>query len=276
MKIKKTIKFILSHGMLILVSMVFVIPFIWLVSSSLKSDQEIFLNRLRWLPENLKWENYKEAIRYIPFFRYLLNTLLICFGNVVGAVLSCSLVAYGFSRIKWYGRDFLFLVLLCTMMLSGVATMIPVFRIFRALGWIGTFLPLIFPSFLGSAFFIFLLRQFFLGIPRELGEAAIIDGCTEPGIYARIILPLAKPALLTVALFTFLWNWNDFMGPLIYLTDNSKYTLAVGLQQFLGQHDAEWSKLMALSFLMTLPVLVLFFFTQRTFIKGIALTGLKG
>jgi multiple sugar transport system permease protein len=261
--------------MLMGIGLLFLVPFFWLVSTSFKSDQEIFTRELRWVPKVWRWENYKEAIEYIPFLRYLSNTLLICFANVVGAVVSCSLVAYGFSRIRWFGRDFLFIVLLSTMMLSGLVTMIPVFRIFRAFGWIGTFLPLIVPSFLGSAFFIFLLRQFFLGIPQELSEAAFMDGCTELGIYVRIILPLAKPALLTVALFTFLWNWNDFMGPLVYLTDNSKYTLAVGLQQFLGQHDAEWSKLMAMSTLMALPVIVLFFLTQKSFVKGIALTGIK-
>jgi multiple sugar transport system permease protein len=275
MKLKKVTYSLWGHILLFSISLLFLLPFFWLVSTSFKSDQEIFLRELRWLPQKWQWENYKEAIEYIPFLRYLSNTLLICFANVLGAVVSCSLVAYGFSRIRWFGRDFLFIALLSTMMLSGLVTMIPVFRIFRALGWIGTFLPLIAPSFLGSAFFIFLLRQFFLGIPQELSEAAIMDGCTELGIYVRIILPLAKPALLTVALFTFLWNWNDFMGPLVYLTDNSKYTLAVGLQQFLGQHDAEWSKLMALSTLMTLPVIVLFFLTQKSFVKGIALTGIK-
>lgn len=275
MKFNKVTYSLLGHGMLMGIGLLFLVPFFWLVSTSFKSDQEIFTRELRWVPKVWRWENYKEAIEYIPFLRYLSNTLLICFANVVGAVVSCSLVAYGFSRIRWFGRDFLFIVLLSTMMLSGLVTMIPVFRIYRAFGWIGTFLPLIVPSFLGSAFFIFLLRQFFLGIPQELSEAAFMDGCTELGIYVRIILPLAKPALLTVALFTFLWNWNDFMGPLVYLTDNSKYTLAVGLQQFLGQHDAEWSKLMAMSTLMALPVIVLFFLTQKSFVKGIALTGIK-
>jgi len=275
MKFNKVTYSLLGHGMLMGIGLLFLVPFFWLVSTSFKSDQEIFTRELRWVPKVWRWENYKEAIEYIPFLRYLSNTLLICFANVLGAVVSCSLVAYGFSRIRWFGRDFLFIVLLSTMMLSGLVTMIPVFRIFRAFGWIGTFLPLIVPSFLGSAFFIFLLRQFFLGIPQELSEAAFMDGCTELGIYVRIILPLAKPALLTVALFTFLWNWNDFMGPLVYLTDNSKYTLAVGLQQFLGQHDAEWSKLMAMSTLMALPVIVLFFLTQKSFVKGIALTGIK-
>lgn len=244
--------------------------------TSLKSDSEIFTAQVQWLPKVFQWQNYTKAVRYIPFMRYLANTLLICVTNMIGAVLSCSLVAYGFGRIRWFGRDLFFMILLATMMLSGQVTLLPVFRIFRGLGWIGTFLPLIVPSFFGSAFFIFLLRQFFMGIPQELSEAAVLDGCSELGIYGRIILPLAKPALLTVALFTFLWNWNDFMGPLIYLTDNSKYTLAVGLQQFLGQHDAEWAQLMALSTLMTLPVIALFFLTQKTFVKGITLGGVKG
>lgn len=276
MKKRNFIYEVSGHGILLLFSLLFFVPFYWMVMTSLKSDNEIFTLKVKWLPAVFRWNNYKEAILFIPFLRYLVNTLTICFFNVAGAVLSCSLAAYGFSRIRWFGRDILFIVLLSTMMLSGQVTMLPVFRIFRALGWIGTFLPLIVPSFLGSAFFIFLLRQFFMGIPHELSEAAVLDGCTELGIYARVILPLARPALLTVALFTFLWNWNDFMGPLIYLTDNSKYTLAVGLQQFLGQHDTEWSMLMALSTLMTLPVIVLFFLTQKTFVKGIALSGIKG
>jgi ABC-type glycerol-3-phosphate transport system permease component len=276
MKLRKLAYDISGHILLCGLSLLFFIPFFWLVCTSLKPDKEIFSSTLKILPTEYKWSNYREAIEFIPILRYLGNTLLICFFNVIGAVLSCSLVAYGFSRIKWKGRNTFFIILLSTMMLSGQVTMIPVFRIFRTLGWIGTFLPLIVPSFFGSAFFIFLLRQFFMGIPKALSEAAIIDGCSEFGIYLRIILPLSKPALLTVGLFTFLGMWNDFMGPLIYLTDNSKYTLAVGLQQFLGQYSAEWSKLMAISTLMTIPVIILFFLTQKTFVKGIALTGLKG
>ena len=276
MKKENILYHIAGHGALILFGALFFVPFYWMVMTSLKSDSEIFTAQVRWLPQMFKWQNYSKAIRYIPFLRYLANTLMICVSNVIGAALSCSLVAYGFGRIRWFGRDLFFMILLATMMLSGQVTLLPVFRIFRELGWIGTFLPLIVPSFFGSAFFIFLLRQFFMGIPQELSEAAVIDSCSELGIYAKIILPLAKPALLTVALFTFLGNWNDFMGPLIYLTDNSKYTLAVGLQQFLGQHDAEWAQLMALSTMMTLPVIVLFFLTQKTFVKGITLGGVKG
>ncbi|MGV3722145.1 MAG: carbohydrate ABC transporter permease, partial [Actinomycetota bacterium] len=176
----------------------------------------------------------------------------------------------------WPGRDALFLILLATMMLPGQVTLIPVFAIFRALGWVDTIKPLVVPQFLGTAFYIFMLRQFFMTIPLELSDAARMDGCSEWDIYRRVILPLARPALATVGLFTFINAWNDFLGPLIYLNDDRKATLSLGLQQFVSQHGAEWSMLMAASTLMTLPIIVLFFFAQRTFIQGITLTGVKG
>lgn len=265
-----------SHFLLILFSLFFLLPFYWLVITSLKSPEQVFTSPPVWVPLPPLWGNYVEAVQFIPFGRYLVNTLWICFWTVVGTVLSSSLVAYSFARIRWYGRDKVFIILLATMMLPAQVTLIPVFQIFKSLGWIGTFLPLIVPSFMGSAFFIFLLRQFYLGIPMELSEAARLDGCSEFSIFWRIVLPLSKPAILTVALFTFLGSWNDFLGPLIYLTDNDKYTLAVGLQQFLGQYDAEWAMLMACSTIMTIPVFILFFLTQKSFIQGIALSGIKG
>lgn len=267
---------LLSHAVLVVCATFFVLPFYWLVSTSLKSDVEIFKTPPVWVPKELLWGNFKRAVEYIPFALFLQNTLVICVLSVLGALVSCSLVAYSFSRIRWAGRDPLFMVLLATMMLPGQVTLIPVFSIFRALGWIDTILPLVVPHWLGTAFFIFLLRQFFLTIPLELSDAARIDGCSEWDIYRRVILPLAKPALATVGLFTFINAWNDFGGPLLYLNDERKATLSLGLQMFVSQHGAEWSLLMAASTLMTVPIVVLFFFAQRTFIQGIATSGVKG
>ena len=265
-----------SHLVLLALGLFFVLPFYWLVSTSLKSDLEVFKMPPVWVPKELLWGNYARAVSYVPFFLFLKNTLVISGLSVVGTVLSSSLVAYSFSRIKWAGREPLFFLLLATMMLPGQVTLIPVFAIFRTLGWIDTILPLVVPSFLGTAFYIFMLRQFFMTIPLELSDAARIDGCSEWEIYRRVIVPLSRPALATVGLFTFINSWNDYLGPLIYLNDERKATLSLGLQQFVSQHGAEWSLLMAASTLMTLPIIVLFFLAQRTFIEGITLTGVKG
>ena len=223
-----------------------------------------------------QWSNYTRGLTFIPFFQELRNTLTIALCCVFGTLLSCSLVAYGLSKIEWRGRGPLFIIMLSTMMLPGQVTMIPVFAIFVKLGWVDTFLPLIVPAFLGSPFFIFLLRQFFMGIPKELSEAAKLDGCSEFDIYRRLILPLSKPALATVGLFTFIGSWNDFMGPLIYLVNESKYTLSLGLAMFTGQYSSEYGMLMAVSTVVTIPIIILFFFTQRTFIQGMTMSGIKG
>jgi multiple sugar transport system permease protein len=267
---------ILRHAALLGIGLFFGLPFYWLVSTALKPDTQIFAMPPVWVPHPAKWENFPKALQYIPFGLYTWNTLKICVLNVVGTVLSCSLVAYSLAKIRWRGRDLVFLSLIATMILPGQVTMIPTFAIFKALGWIGTSLPLIVPSFFGSAFNIFLLRQFFMTIPAELSDAARIDGCTEFGIYRMVLLPLAKPALATVALFTFIGSWNDFLGPLLYLNDERSYTLSLGLQRFVSQHGAEWSMLMAASTVMTLPIIVVFFLAQRTFIEGVTLTGIKG
>jgi len=222
--------------------------------------------------------NYTDALspHRFPFPTYLLNTLAICLISVTGTILSCSLVAYGLSCVEWRGRDVLFWVMLSTMMLPGQVTMIPLFMTFRKIGWTNSILPLVVPTFLGNAFFVFLLRQFYRSIPKDLIEAARIDGCSELGIWARIMLPLSRPALAVVALFTFIGAWNDFLGPLIYLMDEKKYTLSIGLAMFQGQYGGEWGQLMAMSLLMTVPIILLFFFTQKTFIQGVKLSGIKG
>jgi multiple sugar transport system permease protein len=224
----------------------------------------------------LHWPNYVEAFKTIDFLRSLQNTLFICVTVVLGTLISCSLVAYSFSRIEWPGRDVCFIIVLATMMMPYQVMLIPLFVLFKTLGWTGTFKPLVLPAFLGTPFYIFLLRQFFMGIPRDLSAAARIDGCNEFGIYWRIILPLAKPALATTALFMFLFQWGDFLNPLIYLQDDRQYTLALALQNFQSQHESAWGPLMAMSTVIMLPVIALFFLTQRTFIQGITLTGLKG
>jgi len=315
-------------------SVIFAVPFMWMLSTSLKVDEKIQTEHLNLIPRAtfivhngetlrvrplqargdmqevqvyrdnrpaeklmvrrtdlrdgfyLNTANYTEALRRAqfiavtdrwPFVRgYLANTLIICVLTVTGTLLSCSLAAYGLACVEWRGRELLLWVMLSTMMLPGQVTMIPLFMTFRKLGWINTILPLVVPSFLGNAFFIFLLRQFYRSIPRDLIEAARIDGCGELGIWARIMLPLSRPALAVVALFTFIGSWNDFLRPLIYLMEESKYTMAIGLASFQGQYGGDWGQMMAMSLLMTVPIIVLFFFTQKTFIQGVKLAGIKG
>lgn len=221
--------------------------------------------------------NYRRALQYIPFWRYVGNSVYLVILNILGQVLACSLVAYAFARLRFYGRDILFAILLATMMLPGQVTMIPVFLIWRSLGLIDTFAPMTVPAFFGGgAFTVFLLRQFFMTVPKELDEAAMIDGCSYFGIWWRILLPLSRPALVTVTLFSFLAHWDDFMGPLIYLNSMEKYTVSIGLRMFQDMFGTELELLMAASLIHILPTIVLFFIGQRYFIKGIALTGLKG
>ncbi len=269
------IKQTLQHLLLLIFGISFFLPFYWLVATSLKPDAQVFQSPPAWVPHPIMWANYPRALTYVPFARYLVNTLVICVLTVFGILFSSSLVAYSFAKIRWPGRNIVFFILLSTLMLPSQVTMIPVFTIFKTFHWIDTIKPLVIPAFFGSAFFIFLLRQFFMTIPLELSDAAKIDGCSELDIYWRLILPLSKPALATVALFAFIGAWNDFLGPLIYLNDETKYTLSLGLQQFVSQHGAEWSMLMAASTVMTIPIIILFFFAQKTFIQGITLTGIK-
>lgn len=313
-------------------AIVFLAPFLWMVSTSLKTETSIFPKpgeSAQWIPRTdvldphgrrigtydgrpailagtserdpylvelqdgstvevfpeqfaprqqigFHWSNYVVAFQKIRFFRNLSNTLFICFSTAMGTVVSCSLVAYSFARIPWRGRDATFILVLATMMLPYQVTLIPLFVMFRAFGWTGSFKPLIVPAFFAVPFYVFLLRQFFMSIPQDLSAAARIDGCSEFGIYARIVMPLAKPALATCALFMFIYQWGDFLNPLIYLQDDRQFTLAIALQQFQNQHENLWGPLMAMSTVITLPVIVLFFLTQKTFIQGITMSGLKG
>lgn len=267
---------LLVYSLLALGTIVFMLPFYWMVISSLKPSYAVLKVPPDWLPIPPRWENFPEALTYVPFGRYTLNTLLVTVFSVIGTLFSSTLVAYGFARLRAPGKNALFLLLLATMMLPYPVTMVPVFVIFSKLGWINTFRPLIVPTFLGVPFYIFLLRQFFMTIPRELEDAARIDGANTLQIIWHVIVPLSKPALAAVAIFTFQATWNDFLGPLIYLNDQSKYTISLGLSFFRSTYQVNWAYLMAASLVTMLPIIVVFFFAQRVFIQGITLTGIKG
>jgi len=255
----------------------FLIPFLWILSTSLKGNEQIFTIPPQWIPSRLRWENYAEVFRRMPVLLYLKNSVIITALQMIGIVVSSSLVAYAFAILRWPGRNIMFGILLATMMLPMQVTMIPVFVLFKQFGWLDTFKPLVVPAFLGGgAFNIFLLRQFFLGIPQDIADAARIDGCSEFRIYWNIMLPLASPALATVAIMTFMFSWNDFLGPLIYLSEKDKSTLALGLSMFAGQQTNEWALLMASSVLMLIPMIAVFFFFQKYIIQGFTMSGLKG
>ncbi|MGC8845231.1 MAG: carbohydrate ABC transporter permease, partial [Candidatus Hydrogenedens sp.] len=224
------------------------------------------------------WGNYREVLREVPIIRYTYNSLFLVLMNIIGQIFSASFVAYAFARLRWPGRDYYFILILATLMIPAQVTLVPQFLIWKTFGLYNTLVPLWAGSFFGNAFFIFLLRQFMLSIPKDLEDSALIDGCGYLCIYRHIILPLIKPALATVAIFTFLWVWNDFMGPLIFLTDQEKYPLSLGLFALhaLMIWLARFELMMSAAVLMTLPVIALFFFAQRQFIQGITLTGMKG
>jgi multiple sugar transport system permease protein len=264
-------------SLLVLFAIAFLAPFAWMVSTSLKPLNETMTLPPRWIPSRIQWFNYRDAIHAMGFFwQYTGNSLFLCVMTVTGTVTSSALAAYGFSRVEWRGRDKVFLILLATMMIPFPVIMVPIYSLFKHLGWIGTFKPLWVPSFFAGAFNVFLLRQFFLTLPKDISEAARIDGCNEFQIFLRIILPLCKPALLVVALFQFMATWNDFLGPLIFLTEQKDFTLALGLQNFQSQNGGTaWHHLMAAATMVVLPVIVLFFLAQRSFIEGIAATGRK-
>ncbi|HEY3081468.1 MAG TPA: carbohydrate ABC transporter permease [Chloroflexota bacterium] len=276
---------VLKHVALLVVGITFLIPFWWMVATSLKPNQAVFHVPPLLLPiqdpsvwTELVWSNYPRAFTFTrpPFTVFIWNTLVIAGLAMAGTLFSSPLAAYGLSRIRWPGRGVLFGITLSTLFLPAFVTLIPLFLIYRTLGWIGTPLPLIVPHWFGDAFFIFLLRQFFMTIPLELSEAARIDGAGELRIYTSIVLPLARPALATVALFEFLNRWRDFFGPLIFLTRKETYTISLGLNFYRYEYDTEWGLMMAMSVCVTLPIIILFFFVQRTFIQGITLTGIKG
>jgi len=277
-KWSQVISWILRHAIAIALSIVFALPFVWALSTSLKTTQQIYVVPPEWLPNPVRWRNYQDALTKVPFLSYILNTLKIALPSVLGAVISSALVAYGFGRLRWRYRDVFFVICISTMIIPYQVTMIPLFIAFSKLDWVNTYYPMIVPSFFGIPYFIFVLRQFFLTIPQELSDAARVDGCSEWLILTKIILPLSKPALAVVALFQFMWTWNDYLGPLLYLNREELFTVALGLSRYQGGgwSQASWSLLMAASVTSILPIMILFFFTQRTFIEGITLTGIKG
>jgi ABC-type glycerol-3-phosphate transport system permease component len=266
---------LLHVALLWLTGALFLLPLLWMLSSSLKPDYAIFANPPVWWPREPRWANYVEALTAQPFATYARNTLWIAVASVVGHLLSCTVVAYGFARLRAPGRDQLFVLVLATLMLPYPVTMVPLYIIFARLGWVNTFLPLIVPTFFGNALYIFLLRQFFLQLPPELEDAAQIDGANLLQVLFYVILPMATPALTTVAIFSFQAAWNDFLAPLIFLQDQSKYTLMLGLSLFRGSYQIEWAHLLAAALVVMLPVVLLFFAAQKSFIEGITLTGVR-
>jgi multiple sugar transport system permease protein len=267
------------YAALVLLSLPAILPLIWMVTTSFKGNEQIFAGGdftfKSLVPTPVVTRNYPDAMHNMPFLLYLRNTLVLCIGTVVGAVASSALVAYGFAKINFAGRNVLFAIMIATMALPGQVTMIPVFGLFRTLGWYGTYLPLIVPAFTASAYYVFLLTQFFKTLPTEMSEAARVDGASEWTIFKRLVIPLSKPALATCALFQFIGTWNDFLGPLLYVNDPAKYPLGYGLQQFVSHYGGFYAQLMAAATIFTLPIIILFFFAQKTFIQGIATTGGK-
>jgi len=276
--LRRTLPAILGYLALSIVGLAYLIPLLWLVITSLKVRAQVFTVPLTWIPDPIMWRNYYDALTYpgFNFVQLLKNSLNYAVFSTIGTVLSCAMAAYALARIPFRGRDLLFAVTLATLMIPGVVTMIPTYIIFRRLNWVGSYKPLIVPSWMGSAFFIFMLRQFMLGLPWELVDAARVDGAGEARIFLSIIMPLIKPALLVVTVFNFMGCWNDFFGPVIYVNKPGKMPLSLGLYAFMTRSQTEWPYLMAAAMIVSLPIFTIFFLAQRTFIEGIALTGLKG
>lgn len=252
------------------------LPFLFQVSTSLKSLDQVFVFPIRWIPAPVLWSNYADVFGQIPFLQYILNTAYITAFGVVGSLVGSSLAAYPFARMRFPGRNALFIVTLATLMVPAWVTLIPQFLLFRFFGWMDTYYPFIVPAFAANPFYTFLIRQFFLTIPKELDDAAKIDGAGSFRILTQLLLPLSKPVLATVGIFAFLGYWNEFLGPLIYLSTPSKFTIAVGIAYFQGEFRTNFPLLMAAATMAMLPPLVLFFLAQRFFVEGVAMTGLKG
>lgn len=273
---------IFSRGLIYLIlissSIVMLIPFAWMISTSLMNEAEMFRIPPVWIPQPPRLANFTEAGSALPFTTFFRNTIVLTVGRLLPLLFSCSLVAFGFARLRARRKNLIFILMLSTMMLPFHVTMIPLYILFAKIGWVNTYLPLIVPSFFGIPFYIFMLRQFFMTIPLEYDESARIDGATTFQIFYKIILPLSKPALVAMSIFIFMWSWNDFFTPLIYLHETEKYPLALGLQLFrsYGEYSTRWDYIMAGSVLMAIPPLILFFFGQRFFVQGITVTGLKG
>ncbi len=277
-------KKILIYAILILLSIPALLPMLWMISTSFKSDAQVFavggesappvtLGSL--IPNPIDVSNYPKALEAVPFHVYLRNTIFLVLITILGAIASSAIVAHGFARCNIPTKNVLFLFMLSTMALPTQVTMVPTFSLFSYLGWYGTYLPLIVPAFFGIPYFIFLLTQFMKSLPNDLYEAGRVDGMSEWKLFLMVTLPLSKPALATCALFQFVWTWNDFLGPLLYLSNPNQYTVAYGLQQFLSRNGGQWTMLMAASTIFVLPVFFVFLLAQKTFVQGIATTGGK-
>jgi multiple sugar transport system permease protein len=266
------------HGLLVAVAVALLVPFYWMVISALKDTSQIFARPIQWWPTPARWDNFTGALHYpgFPFFRFLGNSVLYAGSVSLGTVLSSAAVGYGFACLRFPGRDLLFGLTVSTMLLPGIVLFIPTFVLFKHLGLLGTYAPLIGPAFLGNAFFIFLLRQFFRGLPQELADAARIDGAGEFRLFWQIMLPLVRAPLIVAAILSFLWTWHEFFGPLIYLAERSQYPLSLGLFAFRAQHTTEWGLLMAAATLATIPLIGIFCLAQRYVLSSMMLTGLKG
>jgi len=280
--VKGVIAETIKYAILLTLALSFLLPFFWMVSSALKDDAQVYTVPPIWIPGPAHWNNFWDAWNVRPFTAFSLNTIFrYAIPVTLATVFSSAFVAYGFSRVHWPGRDVLFFICIMTMMVPFFVLMVPLFIIFKTLGWINSYQPLVVPALFGNAFYIFMLRQFFLTIPEELSDAARIDGCNEFGILWRIVLPLARPALTVVALFTFIGAWNDYLGPLIYINQVKLFPISLGIQELqrsvmdTGTNPMVYPHLMAASTLITVPIVLFFFFAQRTFIEGIALTGMK-
>lgn len=267
----------LALGLLVVLSCLFMVPLVITLSDSLKTFYEIYQVPRMWVPRNPRFGNYVRIFQMLPFHRFILNTVCITALALFGQVLSASLVGYSFARIRWPFREFIFVLLLCTIMLPPEVTLIPVFILFNRIGWVNTWLPLIVPAYFGGGVFnIFLMRQFFKTIPVDLEDAARIDGCSSLRIFATVMLPLAKPALATICVLGFIGHWNDFQGPLIYLSDYMKYPISMGIYMFKSAEFMFANYVMAASLISVVPVLLIFFSAQQYFVKGIVMTGIKG
>jgi multiple sugar transport system permease protein len=275
-KLSRIVQAVAVYGILTSLSVIVLVPVAWMLSTALKPQSQIFAFPPVYIPHPLLWSNFVDALTAEPFDLYARNTFLLVIVNVIGQLLSCTLIAYGFARLRFPGRNVLFMVMLATLLIPPQVTMIPLFILFRTLGWVDTYLPLTVPAFFGNPFYVFLLRQYMLTLPYELDEAARIDGCNTWQILYKILVPLCWPPLTIVVVFTFTDVYNDFLNPLIYLSDPSKFTLAIGLANFVGHYSSNWNYLMAASLVFLVPLLITYYFAQRHLIGGVASFGLKG
>ncbi len=273
---KRFFRLTITYLFLTATSILFLIPFAWMISTSLKPQDQIFVYPIQWVPHPFIWGNYEQVFEQVPFFRYILNTMLITGVGVIGSLTGSSIAAYSFARMRFPGKNFLFLVMLSTVMVPGWVTLIPSYIGFHLLGWLDTYKPILVPAFFASPVNTFLLRQFFLTISPELEDAARIDGCSTFRVFWNIILPLSKPAMIIIAIFAFFYYWNDFLGPLIYLQTQDKFPLSLGVASFVSEMSSNYALTMAAASMALMPCILLFFLAQRWFVQGVVITGVKG